>query len=105
MKLPQIIADLLTAQEQYDSIAFSECFSNDAVVFDEGRTYHGRDEIRQWNEMTNAKYKTKYKPLEISNSGDDLILTANISGIFDGSPATIKYNFVLKQGKIISLRI
>jgi ketosteroid isomerase-like protein len=105
MKLPQIIADLLTAQEKYDSIAFSECFSNDAVVFDEGKTYHGRDEIRQWNEMTNAKYKTKYQPLEMSNSGDELILTAKISGTFDGSPATIKYNFKLKEEKIISLRI
>jgi len=105
MKLPSIIADLLTAQEKYDSNAFSECFSNDAVVFDEGKTYRGKKEVRQWNEMTNAKYKTKYEPLEISNSEDEIILTAKISGTFDGSPARIKYHFTIKEGKIISLRI
>src|SRR5882724_2624329 len=105
MKLPSIIADLLTAQEKYDSNAFSECFSNDAVVFDEGKTYRGKKEIRQWNEMTNAKYKTKYEPLEISNSEDEIILTAKISGTFDGSPARIEYHFTIKEGKIISLRI
>src|SRR5258708_1241463 len=105
MKLPSIIADLLTAQEKYDSNAFSECFSNDAVVFDEGKTYRGKKEVRQWNEMTNAKYKTKYEPLEISNSEDEIILTAKISGTFDGSPARIKYYFKIRQGKIISLSI
>ena len=105
MKLPSIIADLLTAQEKYDSKAFSECFSDDAVVFDEGKTYHGKKEIRQWNEMTNVKYKTKYEPLEISNTEDGIILTAKISGTFDGSPAIIKYHFETKNNKIASLRI
>ena len=105
MKLPSIIADLLTAQEKYDSNAFSECFSDDAVVFDEGKTYRGKKEVRQWNEMTNAKYKTKYEPLEISNSGGDIILTAKVSGTFDGSPARINYHFKIRQGKIISLGI
>jgi ketosteroid isomerase-like protein len=105
MKLPSIIADLLTAQEKYDSKAFSECFSDDAVVFDEGKTYRGKKEVRQWNEMTNAKYKTKYEPLEISNNGDGIILTAKISGTFPGSPAIIKYHFETKNNKITSLHI
>jgi hypothetical protein len=105
MKLPQIIADLLRAQEKYDTNSFSECFSNDATVFDEGKIYHGKKEIRQWNEMTNAKYKTKYEPLEISNTEGGIILTAKVSGTFDGSPATIKYHFETRNGKIASLRI
>jgi len=105
MKLPAIITDLLTAQEKYDSKAFSECFSDDAVVFDEGKTYRGKKEIRQWNEMTNTKYKTKYEPLEISDTEDGIILTAKISGTFDGSPAIIKYHFETKNSKIASLRI
>jgi len=105
MKLPQIIADLLKAQEKYDPDSFSECFSNDATVFDEGKIYHGKKEVRQWNEMTNAKYKTKYEPLEISNTEDGIILTAKVSGTFDGSPATIKYHFEIKNSKIVSLHI
>jgi ketosteroid isomerase-like protein len=105
MNLPKVIADLLAAQGKYDSAAFAENFSDDAIVHDEGKTYHGKKEIRQWNEMTNAKYKTKYEPLEVSVNADSITLVAKISGTFDGSPATIKYHFETKQGKITSLKI
>ena len=105
MKLPSIIADLLTAQEKYDSNAFSECFSDDAVVFDEGKTYRGKKEVGQWNEMTNTKYKTKYEPLEVTAKGGKITLKAKISGTFPGSPAITKYHFETKNGKIISPQI
>jgi len=78
MELPKVIADLIAAQDKYDSKAFSETFSPDAIVHDEGKTYQGRAEIKQWNEMTNAKYKTKYEPLEIKNQGERIILTARV---------------------------
>src|SRR6185295_9049146 len=105
MKLPKVIADLIAAQDKYDSKAFTENFSDDAIVHDEGKTYQGKTEIRQWNEMTNTKYKTKYEPLEVTTEGDKIILTAKISGTFPGSPAIIKYHFVTKNDKITSLHI
>ncbi len=105
MKLPKVIADLVAAQDKYDSEAFAGHFSDDAIVHDEGKTYQGIKEIRQWNEMTNAKYKTKYEPLEVTTNGDRITLTAKISGTFEGSPATIKYHFETKNGKITSLQI
>ncbi len=105
MNLPEVIADLIAAQDKYDSKAFSEAFLADAIVLDEGKIYRGRAEIRQWNEMTNAKYKTKYEPLEIKNDGDQITMTARISGTFDGSPAIIKYHFETEDHKIRSLRI
>ena len=105
MKLPKVIADLIAAQDKYDRKAFADFFSNDAVVHDEGKTYHGKAEIRQWNEMTNAKYKTKYEPVEVTTEGNKINLTAKISGTFPGSPAIIKYHFETKNDKIISLHI
>ncbi len=105
MKLPKVIADLLAAQEKYDSKTFAENFSDDAIVHDEGKTYHGKTEIRKWNELTNSKYKTKYEPLEVATEGNKIILTARISGTFPGSPAIIKYNFETRNGKITSLNI
>jgi hypothetical protein len=72
MQLPKIIADLLAAQDKFDSKAFAENFSDDAVVHDERQTYRGKKEIHQWNELTNAKYKTKYGPLEISTEGEKI---------------------------------
>src|ERR1700730_9667262 len=105
MNLPKVVADLIAAQDKFDSKAFAENFSDEAIVQYEGKTYHGKKEIRQWNEITNAKYKTKYKPLEISTRGDEIILTTKVSGTFDGSPITLKYQFKLIGDKIISLRI
>ena len=105
MQLPKIIADLLAAQDKYDSKAFAENFSDDAIVHDERQIYHGKKEIEQWNELTNAKYKTKYEPLEVTTEGNKITLTAKISGTFPGSPAIIKYHFETKNGKIISLHI
>src|SRR6267154_6768815 len=96
MKLPKLIADLIAAQDKYDSKAFVETFSDDAIVHDEGKTYHGKTEIKKWNELTNSKYKTKYEPIEVTTNGDKIILTAEISGTFSGSPAIIKYHFETK---------
>lgn len=105
MRPQGVIADLIAAQDKYDSKAFAENFTDDAVVQDEGKTYHGKTEIRQWNEMTNAKYKTKIEPVEVTISDDKMILTAKISGTFPGSPAMIKYHFEMKDNKITSLHI
>jgi hypothetical protein len=105
MKLPKVIVDLIMAQDKYDSKAFSDEFAEDAIVQDEGKTYHGKTEIRQWNEMTNAKYKTKYEPLEITSEGNRIMLTARVFGTFDGSPAIIKYHFETADGKIKALQI
>ncbi|RYG12874.1 MAG: nuclear transport factor 2 family protein, partial [Chitinophagaceae bacterium] len=38
MNLPKVIADLVTAQNNFDSVAYAKNFSETAVVFDEGRT-------------------------------------------------------------------
>jgi len=105
MQLPKIIAHLLVAQDKYDSKAFAENFSDDAVVQDERKTYHGKKEIQQWNELTNAKYKTKYEPLEISMEGEKITMLTKVSGAFDGSPITLTYHFETNNGKITSLGI
>ena len=105
LKLPKVIADLIAAQDKFDSKGFAENFSDDAVVHDEGKTYRGRSEIQEWNEMTNAKYKTKYEPLQVEANGSEITLTSKVSGTFDGSPVVIKYHFQTKNNKISSLSI
>ena len=105
MKLPEIIASLLAAQDKFDSKAFAENFSEDAIVHDEGKIHRGKAEIRKWNESTNAKYKTRYKPLGIKTKKNKITMKAEISGTFEGSPAIINYDFEIKEGKIHSLKI
>lgn len=103
MNLPKVIADLTQAQNNFDSLAYSNCFSETAVVFDEGKTHTGKMEIQQWIKKANEEYQTVMKPLEYSATKE--ILKAEISGNFPGSPIVLSYHFELKDGFIQSLKI
>ncbi|WP_439479337.1 nuclear transport factor 2 family protein [Chryseobacterium aquaticum] len=103
MNLPNIITALVNAQNQYDSHSYAECFTDNAVVFDEGKTYNGKPEIENWISEANNEYKTIMKPLNYNEKEN--ILSAEISGTFPGSPAILKYHFELNNELIQSLKI
>ncbi|UZJ64600.1 hypothetical protein OKW96_20020 [Sphingobacterium sp. KU25419] len=46
MNLPKAVADLVKAQDNFDAVAYANCFAETAVVFDEGKTHHGKMEIK-----------------------------------------------------------
>ncbi|WP_293946151.1 MULTISPECIES: nuclear transport factor 2 family protein [unclassified Sphingobacterium] len=69
MDLPQVIADLITAQNKFDSIAYSNCFCETGIMLDEGRAHIGRTKISQWIIKGNKKYNPVMKP--ISFEGDE----------------------------------
>jgi hypothetical protein len=100
-KLPIVIEALVAAQNSYNSTAFAELFSPDAIVHDEGKTHTGTLEIKQWNEATNDKYRVTLEP-KIYKSG---ILAVSVSGNFDGSPALLHYHFTFEDDKIKTLGI
>lgn len=103
MNLPNIITTLVNAQNQYNSHSYAECFTDNAVVFDEGKTYNGKTEIENWISEANNEYKTIMKPLNYNEKEN--ILSAEISGTFPGSPAILKYHFELNNELIQSLKI
>jgi len=103
MNLPNIISKLVKAQNEFDSHAYADCFTNTAVVFDEGKTHNGKTEIQNWIDAANKEYKAIMKPLDYSER--DNVLSAEISGTFPGSPLILKYHFELNGGFIESLRI
>lgn len=103
MNLPNVIADLAAAQNNFDSLAYANCFSETAVVFDEGKTHKGKTAIKNWIEKANQEYKTVMKPLEYSAA--EQTLEAEVSGNFAGSPIVLTYQFELKGGRIQSLKI
>jgi ketosteroid isomerase-like protein len=105
MNLPKVIADLVTAQNQYDSLAYANCFSETAVVFDEGKTHTGRKAIQEWIQEANNKYKSVMKPLSITHEGKTSILSTEVSGTFDGSPIILKFHFDMTNGLIQTLKV
>lgn len=103
MNLPNVIADLANAQKNFDSESYANCFSETAIVFDEGKNHKGRKEIQQWITKANEEFQTVMKPLEYSETEE--ILKAEVSGNFPGSPIILSYHFKLNDGLIESLKI
>lgn len=94
MNLPNVITDLVKAQNNFDSTAYANCFAETAVVFDEGETHKGKTEIKNWIEKANRKYQATMNPLEYSET--EQTLKAEVSGTFPGSPLVLTYQYAFK---------
>jgi hypothetical protein len=105
MKLPGNIEGLIKAQNEQDSVAFAAFFTNEATVSDEGASYLGREEIRQWIQQATEKYAMQLKALDFNQTGSKGELTVEVTGTFEGSPAIMQYHLEFNDTYIISLRI
>jgi len=93
------------AADAGDSRNFSECFTDDAVVKDEGHTYDGRTAIRQWKEGVAAKYQYTCEPLACEQQGEKTVVKSRLTGNFPGSHVDLRFIFVLEADKIASLEV
>jgi hypothetical protein len=105
MNLPDVIKDFVDAQNDFDSTAFANCFSETAIVYDEGKTHTGKTEIKTWIEKATKEYNAKTKPLSFDSDAKKGYLKAEVSGTFPGSPLVLTYNFEFDGGYIGSLKI
>lgn len=103
MNLPNVIADLTKAQNNFDSVAYANCFTETAIVFDEGKNQTGKSEIQQWIKKANEEYQAVMKPVEYSETKE--VLKAEVSGNFPESPIVLSYHFTFQNGLIESLKI
>lgn len=101
--LPQVIENLVKAQDNFDSKAYTDCFSETALVHDEGKIHRGKTEIQNWIEKANKKYQVTMKPIEYFEANQTL--KAEISGSFPGSPLVLTYQFEIIEQQIQSLKI
>jgi len=104
LDLPQPIAAYFTA-DQGDSDAVSRCFTEAAVVQDEGHTYRGRPAIKQWKADVSAKYQYTSEPIVCAQQDGKFVVTARLTGNFPGSPVNLRFFFGLDGDKIASLEI
>jgi hypothetical protein len=105
MKLPKIVEDLVQAQNNFDCVAFANCFSEKGEMIEEGKPYKGRVAIQHLIAETNKKYQSVMKPLEYTENGTSSVLSAQVSGTFPGSPAVLKFHFDIIDGKIQYLKV
>lgn len=105
IQLPGAIAAYFSADKQGDPRAISDCFTQDAVVVDEGNTYTGRYAIRQWIASASTQYTYTAEPFALAEEGGRTIVTSHLAGNFPGSPVDLRYFFVLQDDKIAELEI
>ena len=105
MKLPVVIDNYIRASNAHDVKSILSCFSEDAVVRDEGETLHGKKAVEGWIAKTTEKYKFQFKPLSTAEHDHEIVVRVEISGTFPGSPISLDYRFALTSDKIASLII
>ncbi|RVU02896.1 nuclear transport factor 2 family protein [Mucilaginibacter limnophilus] len=105
MNLPVVISKLVATQNALDSEAYTECFTEQAVVHDEGKTHHGKGEIQQWIEHSNQEYRALMKPLNYEQTENEGVLTAEVAGTFPGSPAVLQFYLTLENDLICALKV
>lgn len=104
LDLPTPVANYFTA-DTGDSEAVAQCFTENAVVKDEGHAYKGRATIRQWKAAASAKYQYTSEPFVCERRDGQVIVTSRLTGNFPGSPVNLRFCFRLEGDKIESLEI
>src|SRR6266516_4060191 len=104
LNLPKPVAAYFTA-DKGDGEAVSQCFTENAVVKDEGRTHKGRAAIKEWKTDASAKYKYTSEPFACEEKDGKTVVTSHLVGNFPGSPVDLRFFFELEGDKIASLEI
>ena len=103
--LPKPIALYIEAENSGDVSLFDQCFTDDAVVFDENERHEGLTAIKEWKSETKRKYQHTVEPLSIIQKEGRTIVTNRLTGKFPGSPIELEFAFTLRGNKIVSLEI
>ena len=104
LHLPKPVAAYFIADE-VDGEAVSQCFTENAVVKDEGHTHEGRAAIKAWKTDASAKYKYTCEPLACEEKDGKTVVTSHLVGDFPGSPVDLRFCFEIEGDKIASLEI
>jgi hypothetical protein len=103
--LSPLIAAYIQAANAHDTDALLDTLAADAVIKDEGREYHGHEEIKIWSYRTNQEYQPTLDVREVNQRQDKTVVTAQVAGTFEGSPIPLHFHFTLRDDKIAALTI
>jgi len=104
LNLPKPIAAYFD-RDKGDSETLSRCFTENAVVKDEGHTHKGRAAIKQWKSDASKKYKYTSEPFVFEQKDGKTVVTSRLTGNFPGSPVDLRFFFELEGDRIASLEI
>ena len=103
--LPQPIAAYYHASDIFDENLLARCFAEDAMLVDEGETYHGPVAVSRHILEANRGAKLMTEITNYAEKNGETVVTAIISGDFEGSPIPLDFCFTLYNEKIKNLNI
>ena len=105
LQLPDAVKLYFADSNDGDAAQLASCFSPDATVCDERKTYEGIAAITAWQQDARKAFAYQVHPLQALQEQNRLTVIANVVGNFPGSPLQLSYAFTLEDGRIRSLEI
>lgn len=105
IKLPQLLEDFVQAKNEHNGEAVIRCFAEDAVVHDEGEDICGIVAIKKWIDTTTEEYQDTLEVTDLVEKENETVITAQVSGTFEGSPIPLDFHFKIDDSKITRLSI
>ncbi|GAB3957687.1 hypothetical protein GCM10029978_000880 [Actinoallomurus acanthiterrae] len=104
-RLPEAITDYLAAHQARDLDPALAHYTEDAIAVDEGHTYRGKREIRDW--LARASEYTYTTELVAAQRIDDdhYVAVQHLEGDFPGGVVDLRFRFTLRDGRIAELVI
>ena len=104
LNLPKPVAAYFSA-EKAGAESVCQCFTENAVVTDEGHTHNGQAAIKRWRDEAAAKYEFTSVPFACEEKEGKIVVTSKLTGNFPGSPIDLRFFFEVQGDKIASLVI
>ena len=103
--LPPLLGAYFEASNAHDADRLASLFSPGASVRDEGKEMVGQAAIHAWAEETFREYQVAATPEAVAREGGAILVKAEVSGTFPGSPIRLGYRFETVGSKIVKLEI
>lgn len=103
--LPQPIAAFYHASDVYDGELLAGCFAPNAVLHDEGMDFQGPAAISEHILTANRDANVHMEITILTERDGETIVTATLTGAFEGSPLPLDFHFSLENEKIKALNI
>lgn len=105
-ELPPAVRDYLTAHEAHDVEGALRAFAPSAVVVDDGTTYRGTAEVRQFLARAGTAYRYTTRLVGVQRVDDARwVVTCRLEGDFPGGVVDLRYRFVLSEALVAELVI
>ena len=104
-QLPKAVETYFQAVNSYDSSLFYNCFTENAILYDEGSIFRGIPTIEAHIIKATNALSVKSVIDKVAEKDGKIIVTATLTGNFPGSPIALDHYFSLKDTMIDELKI